>query len=386
MSSDKVRTLVVDDTALYRRILTEALEATGEADVVGSAPHGRLALARLDTLAVDLVLLDVEMPELDGPGTLAEIQKRANPPTVVMISGATTRSAQSTLNALRMGALDFIRKPDGGDPESSRRELVEKLRPLLRHVKNRKNLRQATVSSAPTAPAGHALLPNLGTGLGATPLPIPASTVALPRAPLATPAVHTFAAIGIGVSTGGPNALGEMIPRLPVDLPLPILLVQHMPPGFTASLAEHLDRYSPIRVKEAEEGEAVRGGCVYIAPGGKHMVLRRLPAGGLIVGLNEQAPVHSCRPSVDVLFRSMAAQVDGAVLAVVMTGMGNDGCDGVRALKRQGAYCLTQTEKSCVVYGMPLAVDEAALSDEQVPLDLLALRVTQLARRGTRHA
>ena len=196
--------------------------------------------------------------------------------------------------------------------------------------------------------------------------------------------------VGIGVSTGGPNALAELIPRLPADFPVPILLVQHMPPLFTASLAETLDQKSKVTVREARDGETVAPGCVYIAPGGKHMVVRRLPdnkGGGsvVIIGLNENPLENSCQPSVDVLFRSLAAQYEGNMLAVVMTGMGNDGCDGVRAMKRRGCLCLTQSEASCIVYGMPLSVDEANLSDEQVPLDRLADRITYLVQknRGT---
>ena len=369
MSEQPLRVLVVDDTVVYRKILSEVLESLGDVEVVGTAPHGRLALARLDQIPVDLVLLDVEMPEMDGLATLAEIQKRKDPPAVVMISGQTTRSAQSTIHALENGALDFVRKPDGGDADTSRRELTDKLRPLVRHVRTRRNLRQ--VLREEPRPKAPVLLPVPG-------------PVAVPRpAPQAPPT--GFAAVAIGISTGGPNALGEMIPHLPADLPVPILLVQHMPPGFTASLAEHLDKRSRIRVKEGEEGEAVAAGTVYIAPGGKHMVLRRLPDGGLIVGINDQPPVNSCKPSVDVLFRSVAAQVEGPVLAVVMTGMGNDGCEGVRTLKRQSCYCISQSEKSCVVYGMPLAVDEAGLSDEQVPLELMAQRVVQLVHRKVRH-
>ncbi len=367
MPEPALRVLVVDDTVVYRKILSEVLESLGEVEIVGTAPHGRLALARLDQMPVDLVLLDVEMPEMDGLATLAEIQKRKDPPIVVMISGQTTRSAQSTIHALENGALDFIRKPDGSDPDASRRELTEKLRPLVRHVRTRRNLRQAVREEPVKAPTAAA---------AATPVPV---------RPVSSAPPARFAAIAIGISTGGPNALGEMIPNLPPDLPVPVLLVQHMPPGFTASLADHLDKRSRIRVKEGEEGEPVLAGTVYIAPGGKHMVLRRLPEGGLIIGLNDQPAVNSCKPSVDVLFRSMAAQVDGSVLALVMTGMGNDGCEGVRTLKRQSCYCLSQTEKSCVVYGMPLAVDEAGLSDEQVPLERMAQRVVQLVQRKVPH-
>jgi two-component system chemotaxis response regulator CheB len=186
------------------------------------------------------------------------------------------------------------------------------------------------------------------------------------------------------VSTGGPNALAEVIPLLPARLKVPVLLVQHMPPVFTASLADHLAKRSQVTVREAAEGEAIVPGTVYIAPGGRHMVVRRSPAGVPTVGLNDSPPENSCRPSVDVLFRSVAAHYEGNVLAVVMTGMGNDGREGVRALKRKGAHCITQSAETCVVYGMPLAVDEAGLSDERIPLPRLAERIVQLA--GTRPA
>jgi two-component system chemotaxis response regulator CheB len=192
--------------------------------------------------------------------------------------------------------------------------------------------------------------------------------------------------IGIGVSTGGPNALAELIPRLPEDLPVPVLLVQHMPPLFTASLAEQLANRSALKVREARDGEPILPGTVLIAPGGKHMVVRRRGdvegASMAIVGLNENPPENSCRPSVDVLYRSKAAQYDGNMLAVIMTGMGSDGCEGVRAMKRRGCHCITQSEATCVVYGMPLAVDEAGLSDEQVPLAQMAQRITTLVRKS----
>jgi two-component system chemotaxis response regulator CheB len=193
--------------------------------------------------------------------------------------------------------------------------------------------------------------------------------------------------VAIGVSTGGPNALVQLIPLLPADFPVPVLLVQHMPPMFTASLAEHLDQRSQVRVREATHGEPVLPGQVLIAPGGRHMVVRRLSdaASGetrLIAGLNDAPPENSCRPSVDVLFRSLAAHLEGNILAVVMTGMGNDGLEGVRALKRRGCACLTQSEASCVVYGMPLAVDEAGLSDEQVALERLAARIVHWVRKS----
>jgi two-component system chemotaxis response regulator CheB len=374
MSEAPLRVLVVDDTVLYRRLLTEALEANEGVEVVGSAPQGRLALSRLEQTAVDLVLMDVEMPEMDGLEALGHIRVRFPEVSVVMISGSNTLAANATILALERGALDFIRKPEGQDAEASRSELRDALRPLIRHVRMKRNLKGAPAPPRPAqAPAlRHGAAPELP----AAPLPPPREA----------PQPGRIEVVALGVSTGGPNALGELIPALPAQLPVPVVVVQHMPPGFTASLAEHLDRRSPIAVKEAVEGEALRAGCVYIAPGGKHMVVRSKvdPAAGRVhlVGLNENPPENSCRPSVDVLFRSVAAQYEGGLLAVVMTGMGNDGCEGVRAMRRRGCYCLTQTEDTCVVYGMPLAVDEAGLSDERVPLRLLAPRIQQIVQRG----
>jgi two-component system chemotaxis response regulator CheB len=188
----------------------------------------------------------------------------------------------------------------------------------------------------------------------------------------------------IGISTGGPNALKEVIPKLTASLNVPVLIVQHMPPLFTASLAESLGRKSVLTVREAQEGDVLRPNTVLIAPGGKHMVIRSDPNGvggpGFILALNENPPEQNCRPSVNVLFRSAATYFGGRVLAIVMTGMGEDGCEGVRAMKRQGCICLTQEESTCVVYGMPRAVDEAGLSDARVPLEQMAERIQQFVR------
>jgi len=182
----------------------------------------------------------------------------------------------------------------------------------------------------------------------------------------------------IGISTGGPNALSDVIPLLPAKLGVPVLIVQHMPPVFTASLANSLDRKSQIHVKEAESGEAMKPDTVYIAPGGQHMVLEKDRMGGFVLTMNEEAPENSCRPAVDVLFRSVSKNFDKPVLALVMTGMGRDGAEGIRLLKTRECFCITQTENSCVVYGMPRSVDELKLSDEQVDLSQIASRITAL--------
>jgi two-component system chemotaxis response regulator CheB len=379
MDDQRLRVLIVDDTVVYRRILSEVVEAMPDMVLVGTAPHGRLALAKLEQTPADLVLLDVEMPEMDGLEALREIRKRFPATSVVMVSGTNMTSAEITLRCLEQGALDFVRKPEAADAEASRTELKDMLRPLLRHVQTRVNLHRGSGGLGEARPPAGAL--------GRTAAPAAAPVAPPVRSGRLAPVPQRIDIVAIGVSTGGPNALAELIPRLPADFPVPILLVQHMPPVFTASLAEHLDQRSKVSVREARDGEPVQAGCVYIAPGGKHMVFRRLPGAGdgmaaPIIGINENPPENSCRPSVDVLFRSLAAQCEGNMLAVVMTGMGNDGCEGVRAMKRRGCLCLTQSEASCIVYGMPLSVDEAGLSDEQVPLDRLADRIVHLVRKN----
>ena len=370
MESPKLRVLIVDDTVVYRRILSDVVESFEDTELVGTAPHGRLALAKLTQEPVDVVLLDVEMPEMSGLETLRHIRRLYPDTGVIMLSGTNSAAASYTMDALAQGALEFVRKPEGADAESNRAELKELLRPLLRHVRTRKNLRGPSQPLLPPAPARPAAL---------APAPPPAPVRPFRHA-------HTpsrFDVVGIGVSTGGPNALAEVIPQLPADLRVPVLIVQHMPPMFTASLAEHLAKRSKLPVREALEGEPVLPGHVYIAPGGKHMVIRRAGENAPpIIGLNENPPENSCRPSVDVLFRSLAAHYDGNLLAVIMTGMGSDGCEGVRAMKRKGCHCLSQSEDSCVVYGMPMAVDEAGLSDEKVPLSRLAARIAYLVKPG----
>lgn len=378
MTGHRLKVLIVDDTVVYRRILSEVVEGMADAELVGTAPHGRLALAKLEQTPADLVLLDVEMPEMGGLETLKEIRRRYPNTSVVMISGTNMSSAEITLRCLEQGAIDFLRKPEGTDPGANRIELKDKLRPLMRHVQTRFNLQRGSLGalSPETAPQRQ---------VAATEAPIVTSPIV--KSMRFAPVPTRFDVVGIGVSTGGPNALAEVIPRLPADLPVPILLVQHMPPLFTASLADHLNQKSGLAVREAKDGEPILPGNVFIAPGGMHMVVRRYMDSGTgisvpVVGLNESLPENSCRPSVDVLFRSLASHYEGNMLAVIMTGMGSDGCEGVRAMKRKGCLCLSQTEASCVVYGMPLAVDEAGLSDEQVPLDRLADRISYHVNRG----
>lgn len=380
MADQSLRVLVVDDTIVYRRILSSIIEALPGTVLAATAPNGKIALAKMETAEVDLVLLDVEMPVLDGLKTLEVIRERFPDVGVIMISGANSSAAGITIRALERGAIDFVPKPEGTDPEESQRQLAQHINRLVQLFQTRRALRTGRKSAADRPPSA----------TRAAERTAPMAPVPVPR-----PVPERYAGkrparidlVVIGVSTGGPNALKEVVPHLKADLNVPVLIVQHMPPLFTASLAESLGRKSVLPVREAQEGDAILPNTVLIAPGGKHMVIRQDPArgDGHVVALNDNPPEQNCRPSVNVLFRSASTYFGGKILAVVMTGMGEDGCEGVRAMKRQGCICLTQEESTCVVYGMPRAVDEAGLSDARVPIDQMAERIHQLVRNPGQH-
>jgi len=374
------RILIVDDTAMYRKILSDTVTATGEGKVVASCPLGRLALERLDTMEVDLVLLDVFMPEMDGIQTLRLIREKHPNVCVVLVSGATTSDAEITLNGLDLGALDFIPKPQASSLAENIRIITEDVRRAIR-LTRAKRLRSRPIAAPVVAPKTFSTF-------SPTSVSAPATVVA--PAPVRSLASKTFirprsiGLIVIGVSTGGPNALNVFIPALSDKLNVPILLVQHMPPMFTKSLAEHLDKKSRLRVHEAVEGEAVLSNHIYIAPGGRHMAVARKPGtSDLVIALNDQPHVNSCRPAVDVLFQSVAREYPGSVLSIILTGMGEDGANGVATLKTKTCYSIAQDEASCVVYGMPRAVVDRNLADEVLPLDAIAARVEALVLRGS---
>ena len=384
MTQPDLRVLVVDDTVLYRRVLSEAMAQIPGVTVVGTAAHGKIALAKLEQGPVDLVLLDVEMPVLGGLETLDAIHSMYPDTGVIMVSGANERAADITIQALARGALDFVPKPEGASPEESQSILAHQLRGVVQLFSTRKNLKQAKIMSGVLPVESKARHPG---EKPASLAPKPSKKPPTRGEPSlrSAPRPARIDVIAVGVSTGGPNALVEVIPQLPPTLGVPVLVVQHMPPLFTRSLAENLAKKSQVAVREAIEGEPVQPNTVYVAPGGRHMVVRRNPSPtsaerACCIGLNDNPPENSCRPSVDVLFRSVAANYGGNTLAVIMTGMGSDGREGVKALKRQGCYCMTQSEDTCVVYGMPLAVDEAGLSDESVQLKELANRIATVVR------
>lgn len=348
-----IKALIVDDTVTYRKILSDILSEMPDLEIVGTAPNGVIALRKIALQPVDIVLLDLFMPEMDGIETLKHIRKDYPKTKVVMVSSGNPTDIKDTISALELGAIDFIQKPSQANQQANVDILKKEISRVL-HIfplkMDTKVLSGATPQ--PVKPAGPSLFKTLK----------PAHVDIL----------------AVGVSTGGPEALHKFIPFLPEYLSVPVLLVQHMPPFFTQSLAESLAKKSKVKVVEAKEGEIIVKGTVYIAPGGRHMTVMTKDSKNMIA-LNDGPPENSCRPSVDVLFRSVASVYSqGTVLSLIMTGMGADGLNGVRTLKRKNCFSITQSESTCVVYGMPRAVDEAGLSDLSVPLPELAEQVSKL--------
>jgi two-component system chemotaxis response regulator CheB len=345
----KTRVLVVDDTVTFRRIISEALSTLPGVEVVGNASNGKLALARLASLQPDLLTLDIEMPEMNGIEVLQAMAAAGLKAGVIMLSANTVRGGQITIRALELGAFDFITKPDGGSPEAHLAWLRGQLAPIIRAFERQREIRSILahkpLANKPRPPAE-----------------APQKSARGPGSPI----------LLIGVSTGGPSALAEVLPALPRKLGAPLLIVQHMPPMFTQALAERLQSRCAIRVKEAENGEIALPDCAYLAPGGRQMKLAPGQNGQIVIQLSDDPPENNCRPSVDYLFRSAATHFPGRSVAAILTGMGNDGTEGLRLLKQTGAASIAQDEASCVVFGMPREAILAGVVDMVVPLNRIA--------------
>ncbi|MFA9446389.1 chemotaxis response regulator protein-glutamate methylesterase [Egicoccus sp. AB-alg6-2] len=355
----RTRVLVVDDAAVVRRIVTDALAEDPDIEVVGTAPNGKIALAKIPQVNPDVVTLDVEMPEMDGLATLTALRALYPRLPVIMFSTLTERGAATTMEALLRGANDYVTKPANvGSVAEAQQRIKAELVPRV-HALSGKLRTAAPTRVAPTArPAA----PSRPTG--------------------ARPATPTRVdAVVIGVSTGGPNALAELLPRLPGDLPVPVLIVQHMPPMFTRLLAERLDGTSPLRVTEAGDRQPVVAGGVHIAPGNRHLAVQRV--GTEIRTLLDDGPhENSCRPAVDVLFRAATGVYGGRILAVVLTGMGSDGKNGSEHVRAAGGHVIVQDEATSVVWGMPGAVIGAGLADEILPIGQIAEAIRRRALVG----
>jgi two-component system chemotaxis response regulator CheB len=336
--SQPIRVLVVDDSALMRKLIPQLLERDGTIQVVGTAMDGAFALAKIEEFKPDVVTLDLEMPRMDGIETLREITRRHLVP-VIVVSAHTTAGASSTFKALAMGALDFVAKPAEA-PSAHMDEIAAELRSKI------KAAAQGQIGVVPAI----AHLPQ---------------TLKQPR-----PRTAPTRIIAIGISTGGPNTLQYVLSQLPADFPGAILVVQHMPEGFTEMFARRLNDTCAIEVKEARSGDLLIAGRALVCPGNRHMRVRQMPLGP-VAFLSDDERVNGHRPSVDVLFRSVAQEFGPSAIAVLMTGMGDDGADAMGAVKLAGGLTIAQSADSCVVFGMPKAAIERGYAARVLSLDAL---------------
>lgn len=361
--ADAIRAVVVDDTVLYRMLVTEGVDRVPGFRVVGQAADGAAALRLIDELQPQLLLLDLEMPVLDGMQVLETLRRRRRQIHTLLISAQSTEGARITLEALQLGAFDFITKPAAGGLEQSRRALFGEIAERLETLRGR--LRPGT--GAPPR------------GRRSTPAPPPAETAAGGiREALRAVAARRVDAVGIGISTGGPQALPQLLPALGSGCP-PVLVVQHMPATFLTALARKLDALAAVEVVEAADGMPLGPGRVYVAPGGVQLGVRRRGLRGEAV-LREDPPENHCRPAADYLFRALAAAYGGSALGMVMTGMGGDGAAGLLAMRRSGALTLAQDEASSTVYGMPRRALELGAADCVLSLDQLRQVLGALGR------
>src|SRR5271156_259777 len=340
--SERIRVLVVDDSALMRKLIPAILSREPSIEVVGTAMDGSFALKKIEELRPDVVTLDLEMPRMDGMQTLRLIMRRA-PMPVILLSTPPKEGASFTLEALALGAVDFISKPHNaaaGNLESIAESLIDKIKVAMRAAGRK--LPPAAVVDEPTA------------------VKKPTRTALPPKR-----------IIAIGVSTGGPNALQYLLSQIPADFSSAIVIVQHMPEGFTEMFARRLDDCSPLFVQEAKSGDLLLAGRVLLCPGNRHMMVRRMARGDVVV-LSDAPPVNGHRPSADVLFHSVAQEFGMLSVGIIMTGMGEDGAEGLGAIKAAGGMTIAQSEDTCVVAGMPRAAIVKGYANKIVSLDGLA--------------
>ena len=345
--SARIRVLVVDDSALMRKLIPAVLARDSSIEVVGTAMDGAFALKKIEELHPDVVTLDLEMPRMDGMETLRLIMRRA-PMPVILFSTHSKEGGYATLKALALGAIDFVQKPQdaaAGHLDSIADQLIEKIK-VAKRAAGRK-LPAAVVSDDPPKNKKRKL-------------------AALPPNRI----------VAIGISTGGPNALQYVLSQIPADFPASILIVQHMPEGFTEMFAKRLDECCALEVQEARSGDLLLAGRVLICPGNRHVMVRRMPRGDMAV-LSDGPPVNGHRPSADVLFHSVAQQFGLTAVGLLMTGMGEDGAEGLGALKAAGGVTVAQSEDTCVVSGMPRAAITKGYADKVIPLEGIAAFLIQ---------
>lgn len=365
MAEGRLKVLVVDDTVVYRKIVKDLLSELPGIEVVGTAHNGRAAMGRIAELKPDLLTLDIEMPEMNGLEVLEAIRNQNLEVGAIMLSTLTQKGGQMTMQALNLGAFDFVPKPQEETIELNKEAIRKALFPMLEAYRRQREYKQTLRSG------GAAFKP-------AATRPVAALT---PVAGVRRNPAQKSEIVAIGISTGGPNALARLLPMLPGDLGVPIVIVQHMPALFTQSLATSLNAKTALTVREAVDGETLVSNTVLIAPGGRQMKLAAAADGkGRVIRLTNDPPENSCRPSVDYLFRSVADHYVGRSTAVIMTGMGNDGTKGLGLLKKAGAITLAQSAETCVVYGMPKEAIESGAVDIVAPLDELAAQIRKTVK------
>lgn len=358
----KIRVLVVDDAVVVRKIVTDTLGGDPDIDVVATAANGRIALQKIPQVNPDILTLDIEMPEMDGLETLAEARKIYPHLPIIMFSTLTERGGAKTLEALSLGATDYVTKPANvGSVSVAMQRIRDELIPKIKMFCSKTAGLEAPTSAVPKPAPKKTFTPSI-------------------RSPRTT-LIQKADILAIGVSTGGPNALAELFPTLPGDLPVPIVLVQHMPPFFTKLLAERLTAKSPLDIQEGKDGEKLVPGKAWIAPGDFHMVLEK-KADGVYIKTNQNPQENSCRPAVDPLFRSVVEIYGAKTLSVILTGMGQDGLIGCEHVKEAGGQVIVQDEESSVVWGMPGFVARAGLADEVLPLNQIGQKIIAKLKVG----
>ncbi len=369
---NNLRILVVDDSIVFRMMISDVIACIPGAEIVGTARDGPSALAKAASLAPDMVTLDIEMPGMNGLDVLTRLRARFPRTGVIMISSDAGRGDRRIITSLEAGAFDFVLKPSGKNLSENKQILEKNLAPLLRSFSRRIEIRD--------------ILDRPGTDVSET-SPIP------PTGPDSSSSVHVITEsirrarqrrseiVAIGVSTGGPAALARLIPALPADLAVPVLIVQHMPPGFTQALAESLDRQSNVPVTEARNGDLLVPGHVYIAPGGSHMkIVSAGNRGHRMIRITQDPPENGCRPSADYLFRSVALHFKDRATGVIMTGMGQDGAKGLALMKQHQAVIIAQDKESSIVFGMAKKPVANGIVDTVAHLDHLAREIMKTVR------
>ncbi|GAA5213961.1 chemotaxis response regulator protein-glutamate methylesterase [Corallincola platygyrae] len=370
-----IKVLVVDDSSFFRRRVSEILEKDRGLQVVGSANNGKEAIAQVKKLKPDVITMDIEMPVMDGISAVKAIMAE-DPTPILMFSSLTQEGAKATLDALDAGAMDFLPKKFE-DIAKDRDEAAHLLQSRVTALGRRRAVRRAAPAAAPTRPTATRPLANRLSSASAT---AAKPTESKRTAPIRKSGKR-YKLVAIGTSTGGPVALQTILTKIPANFPHPIVLIQHMPATFTGAFAQRLNSLCKIKVSEAKDGDMLRPGHAYLAPGGKQMLVDGRDSAARVRIIDGGDKVNY-KPCVDVTFAACAKVFGGDVLAAVLTGMGADGRDGARLLKQKGAKIWAQDEKSCVVYGMPQAVAAAGLSEASYPLDEFAERITVEAGHG----